>query len=184
MKSRKGLVVFLPYFMLMVICFYRKQVAISFYILQKVSFYLNQKAFGTLSISSARPLSLGFALSLTSVVIITYVHTYINGTMYKCTHLYLCKLYMYTHIYFWYNMIVKEYPKRSGVDVMAVSKAQQKATANYKAKNYDRIALEVKKGSKEQIKAEAEKHNESLNSYIKKAIAERYKEDTGKDIDV
>ncbi len=67
---------------------------------------------------------------------------------------------------------------------MAVSKAQQKATANYKAKNYDRIALEVKKGTKDTIKAHAEEQGESLNGYIKTAVATRYKEDTGKDIDL
>lgn len=67
---------------------------------------------------------------------------------------------------------------------MAVSKAQQKATATYKAKNYDRIALEVKKGTKDTIKAHAEGQGESLNGYIKKAVSARYKEDTGNDIDL
>ena len=67
---------------------------------------------------------------------------------------------------------------------MAVSKEQQKATANYKAKNYDRIALEVRKGTKDTIKAHAEEQGESLNGYIKTAVATRYKEDTGKDIDL
>lgn len=67
---------------------------------------------------------------------------------------------------------------------MAVSKAQQKATAKYKAKAYDRLELIFKKGTKDTIKAHAEEQGESLNGYIKKAVADRYKGDTGNDIEL
>lgn len=62
-----------------------------------------------------------------------------------------------------------------------------KAT-NYKrqfnAANYDRIEITVKKGSKETLQDIALAVGESLNSYIKSAIKDRYKEDTGFDIDL
>ena len=53
---------------------------------------------------------------------------------------------------------------------MAISKAQQRATANYVKKNYDRIELKVQKGEKDQIKAHAAKIGESLNGYIYRLI--------------
>lgn len=41
----------------------------------------------------------------------------------------------------------------------------------YNAKAYDRIALQVKKGHREAIRAYAEAHGMSLNGYINKLIA-------------
>ena len=55
---------------------------------------------------------------------------------------------------------------------MAVSKAQQRATANYVKKTYDRIEVKVMKGEKETIKAHAEAQGESLNAFINRAITE------------
>ena len=41
----------------------------------------------------------------------------------------------------------------------------------YNAKAYDRIALQVKKGQRDQIRNDAESHGMSLNGYINKLIA-------------
>lgn len=49
---------------------------------------------------------------------------------------------------------------------MAYSEAQKNATLKYKAKAYDRINLDVKKGLREQYKAQAAKRGLSLNAYI------------------
>ncbi len=43
----------------------------------------------------------------------------------------------------------------------------------YAAKAYDRIQLVVKKGKKDEIKAYAEKHGYSLNSFVNEAIEEK-----------
>lgn len=55
---------------------------------------------------------------------------------------------------------------------MKTSKAQQRATNKYNAKAYDRIALVVPKGAREQIKDFAAKHGESVNNFINRLIIE------------
>lgn len=67
---------------------------------------------------------------------------------------------------------------------MAVSKAQQKATAKYVKNNYDRIEIKVSKGKKTVIETAAKEQNESVNTYIKKAIQSRYTADTGDNIEL
>lgn len=60
-----------------------------------------------------------------------------------------------------------------------ISKAQQKAVHKYVKNNYDRVELTVKpKGKKDEIKAHAEKHGESLNSFINRAIDETMRKDS------
>lgn len=62
-----------------------------------------------------------------------------------------------------------------------------KATAYKKQFNlekYDRIELTVKKGTKTALQEAAASKGESINSYIKSAVKERYKADTGEDIDL
>lgn len=62
-----------------------------------------------------------------------------------------------------------------------MSKAQTRASNKYQSKAYDRIALLVKKGQREIIKAYAEKQGKSLNGYINDLInadIERYKKET------
>ncbi|MEZ3454985.1 MAG: antitoxin [Oscillospiraceae bacterium] len=54
----------------------------------------------------------------------------------------------------------------------------------YAAKAYDRLQIIVKKGKKSELQAAAEKQGDSLNAYIKKAIREQYKKDTGNDIEL
>ena len=56
---------------------------------------------------------------------------------------------------------------------MAVSKAQQQATNKYIAKSYDRVNLTIPKGYKEEIKGYAESCQQSVNSFITEAIAEK-----------
>lgn len=56
---------------------------------------------------------------------------------------------------------------------MAISKAQQRATANYVKKAYDRIEVKVPKGKKELIQAHADKFDGgSLNAFINRAISQ------------
>lgn len=67
---------------------------------------------------------------------------------------------------------------------MAISKAQQKATLKYVKNNYDRIEIKVIKGKKQIISNLAEKQELSLNAYIKGAIKQRIKADTGQDVEL
>lgn len=60
---------------------------------------------------------------------------------------------------------------------MAISKAQQRATANYVKKNYDRIEVKVPKGKKDVVQAHAEAQGESLNAFINRAIDETIERD-------
>ncbi|WP_297197500.1 hypothetical protein [uncultured Flavonifractor sp.] len=60
---------------------------------------------------------------------------------------------------------------------MTVSKAQQKATNKWIEKTYDRINLTVPKGRKDEIKAHAEAHSESVNGFINRAIGETMERD-------
>ena len=56
--------------------------------------------------------------------------------------------------------------------------SQTRAKNKYNAKAYDRIALQVKKGLKDSIKAHAESRGESLNGFINRAINETIERDT------
>ena len=51
-----------------------------------------------------------------------------------------------------------------------MAKAQTRASNKYQSKAYDRIALLVKKGDRELIKAHAESQGKSLNGYINDLI--------------
>ncbi|MEE1060993.1 MAG: hypothetical protein UH080_04090 [Ruminococcus sp.] len=55
--------------------------------------------------------------------------------------------------------------------------AQTRAKNKYNAKTYDRIALQVKKGRRDILKAHADKQGESLNGFINRAIDETMKRD-------
>jgi len=63
---------------------------------------------------------------------------------------------------------------------MPASKAQQKAVNKYMKTNYDRINLTLPKGRKDEIKAHAEAHNESVNAFISRAIDETMQRDNTK----
>lgn len=49
---------------------------------------------------------------------------------------------------------------------MPYSEAQKRATMKYKEKTYDRLELQLKKGKKEEYRAQATEHGMSLNAYI------------------
>lgn len=55
---------------------------------------------------------------------------------------------------------------------MAQSKAHSRASNKYNAKAYERLAVLVYKGQREQIQAHAQATGESLNGYINRLIAE------------
>lgn len=55
---------------------------------------------------------------------------------------------------------------------MPVSKAQQRATAKYEAKVYDKLLLRLQKGRKDVIQAHAAAQGESVNGFINRAIIE------------
>lgn len=72
-----------------------------------------------------------------------------------------------------YNAIISTMEKRS-----AESKAYKlKYNAKYKTDHYKRIPLDVTFDKYEEIKAAADKVNESVNGYIKKAIDQRIDSD-------
>lgn len=53
---------------------------------------------------------------------------------------------------------------------MTISKAQQKATAKYESKVYDKTLIRLPKGNLDIIKAHAESRGESVNGFINRAI--------------
>ena len=59
------------------------------------------------------------------------------------------------------------------------SNAHKKATVKYAKENFKRIPLDVKKSSYDELQIEAENSGETVNGYIKKAIAMRM----GRDFD-
>ena len=60
---------------------------------------------------------------------------------------------------------------------MAVSKAQQRAVSKYMKENYDEIKIRVPKGTKDDIRACAERNGESVNAFINRAIEETIERD-------
>ena len=60
---------------------------------------------------------------------------------------------------------------------MAVSKKQQACVNRYIADKYDRINLTTPTGEKKRIKAHAEQHGETVNSFINRAIEETMRHD-------
>lgn len=62
-----------------------------------------------------------------------------------------------------------------GVDKMAYTQAQKRATAKYMKANLDDIKIRVKKGDRERYKAIAESKGLSLNQYVIGLIEEDIK---------
>lgn len=60
---------------------------------------------------------------------------------------------------------------------MTIKESQLMAVARYRAKNYETIAIDVKKGKREYYKSEAKKRDLSLAAFIQTAV-EKYIEDT------
>ena len=65
-----------------------------------------------------------------------------------------------------------------------MAKSETRAKNKYNAKNYDRIPLVVKKGKKDELQEIAKGQGESVNGYIKTAIKQKVKADTGKEIEL
>lgn len=86
------------------------------------------------------------------------------------------------------GVFLRKSPKnnKGGENMPKNSKAKIVANNRYNQKNYDHINIAVKKGDKEIIKAHAEKHGESINGFVKRAIKETMTNDnkTGKKIDL
>lgn len=61
---------------------------------------------------------------------------------------------------------------------MPVSEARKKANEKYTKANYDEIKVRVPKGRKAEIKAHAEAHGESVNSFIVRAVNETMERDS------
>ena len=69
------------------------------------------------------------------------------------------------------HFFVIQYIKKGG-EFMS-GKTSNESKRKYNEKAYDRIQLVVKKGKKEEIKAYAEEHGYSLNSFVIEAIDEK-----------
>ncbi|MFR5932882.1 MAG: hypothetical protein ACLUGG_06555 [Oscillospiraceae bacterium] len=59
-----------------------------------------------------------------------------------------------------------------------MKKTQTQWSNEYNAKAYDRLAVQVKKGRREEIRSHAQARGESLNGFINRAIDETMKRDT------
>lgn len=68
--------------------------------------------------------------------------------------------------------------KREGFDVE--KKDYNKHRTERKREMWDRIALEIPKGSKENLQSHAAQRGESLNSFIRRAIERQIEEDEAK----
>ncbi len=67
---------------------------------------------------------------------------------------------------------------------MSTTRAGQKAVNKYVKNNYDRINVTISKGGRAILKEAADSQGESVNCFIKKAITDRIKTETGKDVDL
>lgn len=61
---------------------------------------------------------------------------------------------------------------------IVMKKTQTQWSNEYNAKAYDRLAVQVKKGRREEIRSHAQARGESLNGFINRAIDETMKRDT------
>lgn len=60
---------------------------------------------------------------------------------------------------------------------MPVSESQRRATDKWDREKVDSLHLRVKKGMREALQTHAEKHGESVNGFINRAIAETMERD-------
>lgn len=63
-------------------------------------------------------------------------------------------------------------------------KTQAELKNAYAKKAYDDVRLQVKKGTKQMLQRAAEEKGLKLQGYIKVALKEQYKSDTGEDIEL
>ncbi len=62
--------------------------------------------------------------------------------------------------------------RRGGLIVSGYSEARKNANRNWDSKNLDRISVALPKGGKDALRAHAESMGETVNAFIKRAIAE------------
>lgn len=62
--------------------------------------------------------------------------------------------------------------RRGGLIVSGYSEARKNANRNWDSKNLDRISVALPKGGKDALRAHAESMGETVNDFIKRAIAE------------
>lgn len=55
---------------------------------------------------------------------------------------------------------------------MAVTEAQRRAIAKWQREKVDEIRFRVPKGEKEIVQVHAEKHGESVNAFLRRAVTE------------
>ena len=60
------------------------------------------------------------------------------------------------------------------------TEAKKEGNKRWDAKNLDRLSIALPKGSKEKIKAHAEKQGESVNGFISRAIEETMEREKGR----
>ena len=81
----------------------------------------------------------------------------------------------------WYNAAEE-------VDIiMALSEAHKAATSRYNKKAYERLAFDVRRDADlngDAIRMHAKSRGESLNAFLKRAVAETIERDNRKDIDL
>lgn len=65
-----------------------------------------------------------------------------------------------------------------------MGKTSTASKQKYNEKAYDRVALSVKKGTKQMLQDVAKSKGESINGYIKNAVQKQYKDDTGEEIEL
>ncbi len=63
-----------------------------------------------------------------------------------------------------------------------MGRASTKSKNKWNTSNYDRVALCIRKGTKDLLKAAAQKKQLSLAMYVKNAISKQYKADMGEEV--
>ena len=61
------------------------------------------------------------------------------------------------------------------------TEAQKESARKWDSNNLDRLSIALPKGSREAIKAAADRAGQSINGYIKQAVDERMERDEAKD---
>ena len=94
-----------------------------------------------------------------------YTYRYIFVQYYICTH--IAK----------YDILLHS---GKGGFYMVATEAHKKAVKEYKAKKIKRVPLDMQLSDYEALKGIAEQTGETINGYIKRAIAERMDRETGR----
>ena len=69
-------------------------------------------------------------------------------------------------------------------EVYQMGNAATRAKNKYNEENYERVALNIKKGTKSTLTSVAKEQGQSLNGFIKAAVKEKYEVLTGEKIEL